>query len=238
LETSVSTQSITLSDYKEIGPTIIQQIYPKERARVGGQVYNATQIIISAQLYIPVENDYSVSSSFNHLGSLTTIDGIQGQSGESKFHLTSGVHAVEIQYINEGCLDTEYFEKTFGSDAKPLNIYFAISKKSEKQTIKNYTRFDNPTEIVAMSKPYKYSDLYLHCPLETKSTKAFVSDKCKIGGCNGEICEDLSSESRMSICLFRDSFACYNTAKCEVQQNGECGWTQSAELLTCLEKNK
>ena len=164
-ETRVSTQSITLSDYKEIGPTIIQQIYPKERAKVGGQAYNATQIIISAQLFIPVENDYSISSSFNHLGSLTTIDDIQGQSGESKFHLTSGIHSVEIQYINEGCFDTEYLEKTYGSEAKPLSIYFAIRKKSDKQTIKDYTIFDNPTEIKTMSKPYKYTDLYLHCQL-------------------------------------------------------------------------
>ena len=163
LETSVSAQSITLSDYIEKGPTIIQQVYPKEMASVGGQTYNATQIIIFAQLFVPDENDYSISSSFNHLGSITTIDGIQGQSGESKFHLTSGIHTVQIQYINEGCLDTEYLEKTYGSEAKPLSIYFGISKKSVKQTIKDYTMFDNTIEIVTMSKPYKYNDLYLHC---------------------------------------------------------------------------
>lgn len=158
-----STNSITLSNYKEVGPTIIQQTYPTQMVNVGGQDYNATQIIISAQLFIPEENDYSISSSFDHLGSLTTIDGIEGPSYESEFHLTRGNHNVEINYVNRQCLDREYIEKTHGSEAKPLSIYFSIRKKSTKQSIKNYTMFDNGIEIRTESKPYKKTDLYSHC---------------------------------------------------------------------------
>jgi hypothetical protein len=156
-------QPISLSDYKEEGPTIIEQTYPKERVNVGGQKYNATQIIILARLFISEEDDYSILSSFDHVGSLTTIDGVQGLSYESVFHLTPGNHSVEIKYINGQCLDRAYLEKTYGIEAKPLSIYFSIRKKSVKQTIPNYTMFDNGIEITTESRPYKKTDLYLHC---------------------------------------------------------------------------
>lgn len=61
-------------------------------------------------------------------------------------------------------------------------------------------------------------------------------DGCIVGGCNGELCTDESEGPATSICLYREEFACYKTATCERQEGGKCGWTQSAELKTCLQK--
>ena len=63
-----------------------------------------------------------------------------------------------------------------------------------------------------------------------------TSSKCFIGGCSGQICSDL--QGAPSTCEYQQQFACYKTAKCEVQKTtGKCGWTKTAELNTCLKNN-
>jgi hypothetical protein len=67
--------------------------------------------------------------------------------------------------------------------------------------------------------------------LRAKST---VSMKpCMKTGCSGEICAD---EEKMSTCVYRSEYACYKKARCERQQNGNCGFTQTAELQSCLRR--
>jgi hypothetical protein len=59
------------------------------------------------------------------------------------------------------------------------------------------------------------------------------SGGCFVGGCSGQICSD--EPNVVSTCEFRAEYACYRTAKCERQTNGECGWTESSELKMCLQ---
>lgn len=77
-------------------------------------------------------------------------------------------------------------------------------------------------------------------PTETisnpKPTKPVATKPCYVGGCSSEVCSD--TEGVASNCIYRESFACYKTAKCERQADGKCGWTQTTELKTCIaEKN-
>lgn len=65
--------------------------------------------------------------------------------------------------------------------------------------------------------------------------------KCVVGGCSGELCVDETDntyETRLSICIWSDSYACYKSATCEVQRDGKCGWTATAELNACLLESK
>lgn len=55
--------------------------------------------------------------------------------------------------------------------------------------------------------------------------------KCIKTGCSSEICAD---GDRVSPCIFRPEFACYQKATCARQSNGECGFTQTVELTACL----
>lgn len=59
---------------------------------------------------------------------------------------------------------------------------------------------------------------------------------CYVEGCSSEICSD--KPDAVSACLWTEAFACYKTARCERQQNGQCGWTQTLELKTCLDSVK
>jgi hypothetical protein len=41
----------------------------------------------------------------------------------------------------------------------------------------------------------------------------------------------------ISTCEWRDEYACYQTATCERQPDGQCGWTSTPELDACLAQN-
>lgn len=66
------------------------------------------------------------------------------------------------------------------------------------------------------------------------STGAIEVGKCHVGGCSGELCSD--EAGRVSPCIARPEFACYRgpRAVCQPQQNGDCGWSPTPELLECL----
>ncbi|MGE0790805.1 MAG: Kazal-type serine protease inhibitor domain-containing protein [Sandaracinaceae bacterium] len=57
--------------------------------------------------------------------------------------------------------------------------------------------------------------------------------RCRIAGCSGELCVD-DSHSGISICTWREEYACYRGATCETQADGSCGWTSTPELDACL----
>ncbi len=64
--------------------------------------------------------------------------------------------------------------------------------------------------------------------------KATVGAGCMIGGCSSQLCVDTSGGDVVSTCEWRESYACYQTATCEKQSNGQCGWTETNELSACL----
>lgn len=65
---------------------------------------------------------------------------------------------------------------------------------------------------------------------------ATVSGGCYIGGCSSQICSD--KKDVVSTCEYTEAYACYNTAKCERQTDGKCGWTQTPGLVKCLNDAK
>jgi|ERR1700754_567811 len=56
---------------------------------------------------------------------------------------------------------------------------------------------------------------------------------CKKTGCSSQVCSD---EDVITTCEFRPEYACYQKAACERQKNGDCGFTQTPELLRCLSR--
>jgi hypothetical protein len=56
---------------------------------------------------------------------------------------------------------------------------------------------------------------------------------CVKGGCSGQICIE-QGDDVMTTCEWQPQYACYQGAACERQSDGQCGWTDSAELQACL----
>jgi hypothetical protein len=60
---------------------------------------------------------------------------------------------------------------------------------------------------------------------------------CVVGGCANQLCVDATGqEPSFSTCEWRPEYACYRTAICERQADGNCGWTMTPELTQCLEE--
>ena len=69
---------------------------------------------------------------------------------------------------------------------------------------------------------------------DTAPAERYVDADCQIGGCSGEICGEAGGEPIASNCIYKPSFACYGSARCEKQADGLCDWTMTAELSACL----
>ncbi len=67
-----------------------------------------------------------------------------------------------------------------------------------------------------------------------KSAQPLTKGECVIGGCSSQLCVDTSLGDIMSTCEYREEYACYQSATCERQSNGQCGWTETKELNECL----
>lgn len=57
---------------------------------------------------------------------------------------------------------------------------------------------------------------------------------CFVGGCSGQVCSD--QEGVITTCQANPDYVCYQDAdaRCERQTSGQCGWTQTQELTSCL----
>jgi hypothetical protein len=63
---------------------------------------------------------------------------------------------------------------------------------------------------------------------------ANVSTKpCMRTGCSGQVCSD---QEVITTCEFKPEYECLKKAACERQKNGQCGFTQTPELLACLKR--
>ncbi|MDY0001297.1 MAG: proprotein convertase P-domain-containing protein [Polyangia bacterium] len=56
---------------------------------------------------------------------------------------------------------------------------------------------------------------------------------CYVGGCSGEVCS--AEEGVITTCIYQPWYSCFQSASCAVQTNGTCGWTETPELLECLQ---
>jgi hypothetical protein len=62
-----------------------------------------------------------------------------------------------------------------------------------------------------------------------------ASAGCVRGGCSSELCVEHGTEPSFSPCIYRNEYACYETARCERGPDGACGWVRTAELDACLQ---
>ena len=64
-------------------------------------------------------------------------------------------------------------------------------------------------------------------------TAAKATGGCYIGGCSSQICSD--QPDVVTSCEYKSEYTCYQTAVCERQVEGGCGWRQSPDVGSCLE---
>ncbi|OGV97217.1 hypothetical protein A2W24_04295 [Microgenomates group bacterium RBG_16_45_19] len=88
---------------------------------------------------------------------------------------------------------------------------------------------------------FKFIDQFASEPDNLNSTQQYVSPECGVNpGCGaGADCTEKGQEANVSgICVVLPEAICYLTARCEIQPNGNCGWSQTSELTACLARFK
>jgi len=68
--------------------------------------------------------------------------------------------------------------------------------------------------------------------------KNYPGGTCLVTGCSSELCVDAAIGPVNTICLWKEEYACYQQfGQCEVQIDGECGWTMDEKLASCLNQS-
>ncbi|MBP6925458.1 MAG: hypothetical protein KBC22_00130 [Candidatus Pacebacteria bacterium] len=135
-----------------------------------------------------------------------------------------------------------------------LAVIFLINSKNNN--INNDIRYVDQTEqSVSNDKNYDQDEDNVIEPIkeipprdedkpvkEADSYNRYIAEGCKtFSGCNGPIdCVDIETDtsSWATTCEYRERYACFKEDynRCEKQADtGKCGWTQSEELLQCVE---
>ena len=60
-------------------------------------------------------------------------------------------------------------------------------------------------------------------------------DSCRPAGCSAQVCSD--RDDVVTTCEWRSVYECYQSATCERQSDGACGWTPTEELNACLARH-
>jgi hypothetical protein len=124
-----------------------------------------------------------------------------------------------------------------GNSVNIDDLDFAPSDLSESQIEGFIEQFVAPSGIIVVGDRYTFKINGKKAKGRTV-TNAFhrlanaAAADCYIGGCSGQVCSD--QEGVITTCQADPDFACYQDATCERQTTGECGWTQTVELNTCL----
>lgn len=74
-----------------------------------------------------------------------------------------------------------------------------------------------------------------------EESKPEESGPCEVSGCSSQLCigpVEAALGMGGSTCEWKEEYICYRGARCERQQNGQCGWTETPELITCREEER
>lgn len=63
------------------------------------------------------------------------------------------------------------------------------------------------------------------------ATPSAKNNSCVVTGCSSHIC---ANSPVTTTCEYKTEYACYKNAECTLQPDGQCGWTQTETLTSCL----
>lgn len=137
---------------------------------------------------------------------------------------------IEVRSNAGDVLGTGYAEAQgdwMTTDYVPWKATVSFDPKGAREGVVRFKK-DNPSGLPE-------NDAYVDVPVRFASAATSTPGSvraCKPTGCSGQICSD---EDVASTCEYREEYACYKTAACERQPDGECGWTETASLRSCIQ---
>ena len=143
------------------------------------------------------------------------------------YNNSNGIYTA-ASYTNPNPMPAYY---TYSAPVMPrAYVTYPIAKSSSSSIYNSapraYTSSSSSSSYYISNQPVEY-DTYVYTSDTGGSTGG-----CYVSGCSREICSDQPGVS--SSCEYRPEYACYQSARCERQVSGQCGWTPTSELFSCM----
>lgn len=127
-----------------------------------------------------------------------------------------------------------------GTSSMTIGLLETVTTEAEAITFKEASPYPvstseiSPSSYIFTFEVVEQEPAFSDLPITRGEVPAPItpSKTCYVGGCSAQLCTD--NPDIASTCEYRDTYACYQTAACEVQATGECGWTPTDELKACL----
>lgn len=147
------------------------------------------------------------------------------ESGTWSVYHVSGLHKLRL--------------KPQGKPARIYSAWYTFGQKSLRLTRYGQTTklFKEPllTCAAVLCAPNTVCKMKLVGNQPPTASCESLAAPCVKTGCSGQICAD---QDMFSTCEFRPEYACYQSATCERQPGGECGWTETPALTSCIEGSR
>jgi hypothetical protein len=190
-------------------------------------------VVLTAFLYstarLPFINELPGTGGVNEPGGSTVTEG--HRLGQAK--ILTGVTITPLA-VTEDSRCAEGVQCVWAGTVR-VNTNFSKPSGNFTQIIELGKTVNTGTEevkLVSVSSGPDYRFVF-----DVKPTQAATENPgkggCYVGGCSGQICSE--EAGAVSTCEWTEAYACYQTAKCERQSNGQCGWTPTATLNMCLQ---
>lgn len=165
----------------------------------------------NGNLYVVDMNRFRVLKYLTPLGPPSTTPPASGPySCNTDCDCTCGIYQNDCAYVNKNYSEGECMAPDFCN---------GFSGNGDVACVNNVCTFRN-----------SYTN---NCTGTPKPT-GYIQVGCIRAGCSSEICKDPADPGGFTNCIADPKYACYNSARCERQGNGLCGWTQTTQLRACL----
>lgn len=171
----------------------------------------------------PALPDTATGLSLGELGSFETIS-IRPLSIEEDSSCPTDVTCIQAGTVR---LKIEVVAST-GTSTSIVKLGEELTTEGMKITLTSVTPAKN-SKITIREADYRFN---FSVSKQDAPSVTNPAGACYKTGCSSQICSD--QPGLASTCEFKEEYACYQTASCERQASGQCGWTQTPDLLACL----
>ncbi len=136
---------------------------------------------------------------------------------------------IDVQCIQAGTVRVKVeVASGLGTSTNILTLGEVFTTEAEAITLTEVTPLTN-SKIELNGTDYRF---VFNVVLREAAEKPAPEVTCYVGGCSSQSCSD--KPGLVTTCEYKTEYACYQSATCEQQSNGRCGWTDTPELASCL----
>lgn len=181
---------------------------------------------------------------FGNLGALRVTESWQGPSDKAAADAHYRVRDRGVRCITHPCLSHQAAKlnsrlveniagvdlAAAGADGEMISEAAAAMTETEGVMVAGYRA--SVTGPGGRAQTLKATKFYLRAGTQVGGPPS-EPKRCFKTGCSSQVCAD---HDVVTTCEFRPEYACYQKAMCERQASGECGFTETRELLSCLDQ--